>query len=252
MCTLTVVPLRNGRMRVAFNRDEKPTRASRPPVHHQIGSRRAIFPIDEPSGGTWLAVNDTGLVLAVLNVTTLSPSSPQGANRSRGTIIPALVACDSPAAAFEELERSLRFTDFAPFRLVLVGNGVLAKVRWDGRQSMTTTQLIGGTPLLFTSSGLGDHLVEGVRREVFDELFTASPERWAAVQDDYHRHRWPDLAHLSVNMERATSRTVSHAVITLDDTGAEFHYHPDAPDRPAESHTLHLTFHPVDTPPLIN
>lgn len=252
MCTLTVVPLHDGRMRVAFNRDEKPTRPSRPPAHHQVGSHRAIFPTDEPSGGTWLAVNDAGLVLAVLNVTTPSHPSPQGANRSRGTIIPSLIACDSPAAAFEELERSLRFTDFAPFRLVLVGNGVLVEVRWDGRQSMTTTRLLGGTPLLFTSSGLGDHLVEGIRREVFDELFAAPPERWAAVQDDYHHHRWPDRTHLSVNMERATSRTVSHAVITLDDIEAEFRYHPDAPDRPAENHTLCLTLHPIGASPLTN
>src|SRR5581483_9862095 len=129
--------------------------------------------------------------------------------RSRGAIIPALLEAASPAAALTVLERVVRYPDFAPFRLVLVGNGVGADVRWDGRQPMVMNRLIGGAPLLFTSSGLGDHLVEGVRRELFDDLFGGPANGWEAAQDAFHRHRWPGREHLSVNMERASSRTVS-------------------------------------------
>jgi hypothetical protein len=139
------------------------------------------------------------------------------------------------------------YRDFAPFRLVLVGGGVLAEVRWNGAEPMVTSRLLGGTPLLFTSSGLGDHLVEGVRRELFGECFAGPPDGWEAAQDEFHRHRWPDRAHLSVNMERATSRTVSHAVISVSDDEAVFDYHPAAPHAPAERTTLHLPF-PVGAP----
>jgi hypothetical protein len=248
MCTLTVVPLPDGRVRLAFNRDERRTRPpGLTPERKGFGAREAVLPTDPVSGGTWLAVNDAGLALAVLNAT-----PPDAARltprRSRGEIIPALLECTSPAAALRAFERTIRYPDFAPFRLVLVGSGLAADVRWDGRQPMVMNRLIGGTPLLFTSSGLGDHLVEGVRRELFDDLFGGPAGGWEAAQDAFHRHRWPDRGHLSVNMERADARTVSHAVLELGDAGATFVYHPDAPDRAAERHVLRLPFTPAGVP----
>jgi hypothetical protein len=116
----------------------------------------------------------------------------------------------------------------------------VADVRWDGRESMVMSRLVGSTPLLFTSSGLGDHLVEAVRRELFDQMFAGAPETWERAQHAFHRHRWPQREHLSVNMSRATARTVSHAVIDLAASEAVFLYHADAPDRPAEHTTLTL------------
>jgi hypothetical protein len=244
MCTLTVVPLPRGRVRVGFNRDEKPARPSSPPARHRFGSREAVFPADHPSGGTWLAVNDAGLAMAVLNVTPPKPHTLPPA-RSRGVLIPAVVGCDTPADALAELERAIDYRDFAPFRLVLVGRGVVAKVRWDGREPMVTSRLLGGCPLLFTSSGLGDHLVEGVRRDLFDHLFDVPSERWQLAQDEFHRHRWPGREHLSVNMVRPTARTVSFAVIDLDDSAATVTYHPAAPHEPGEPTVVHLPLSPV-------
>ncbi|MBN8908624.1 MAG: hypothetical protein J0I06_05425 [Planctomycetes bacterium] len=160
-------------------------------------------------------------------------------SRSRGAIIPALLEYDAPSAALAACER-LTYSDFAPFRLVLVGQGVVADVRWDGREPMVVSRLLGGRPRMFTSSGLGDHLVESVRRELFDELFAGPPETWAAAQHAFHRHRWPGRAHLSVNMSRDTARTVSHAVIDFTPAEATFTYHADAPDASAEVTTVRL------------
>jgi hypothetical protein len=248
MCTLTVVSLPGDRVRLAFNRDEQRTRApGLPPARRRFGAREAVLPTDPASGGTWLAVNDAGLALAVLNAT--PPDAGRGVpQRSRGEIIPDLLECPSPAAALGELERAIRYPDFAPFRLVLVGSGVGADVLWDGRQTMVMNRLVGGSPHLFTSSGLGDHLVEGVRRELFDDLFGGPAEGWEAAQDAFHRHRWPNRPHLSVNMDRADARTVSHAVVELGAGAATFVYHPDAPDRPAERHLVHLTFATAGVP----
>jgi hypothetical protein len=128
---------------------------------------------------------------------------------------------------------------------VLVGNGVAADVRWDGHEPLAVSRPLGHTPLLFTSSGLGDHLVEGVRCELFDEFFTGPVESWEAAQDAFHRHRWPGREHLSVNMARPDGRTVSHAVIELREANAVFNYHPDAPDRPAEGTTHRLAYAPA-------
>jgi hypothetical protein len=249
MCTLTVVPLPGGRVRLAFNRDEQRTRPpGRPPTRQRFGLREAVLPTDPVSGGTWLAVNDAGLALALLNANPSDTGVRIAPGRSRGEIIPTLLECTSPAGALGAFERAIHYPDFAPFRLVLAGNGLAADVRWDGRQSMVMNRLLGGTPLLFTSSGLGDHLVEGVRRELFDDLFAGPDGGWEAAQDAFHRHRWPDRPHLSVNMERADTRTVSYAVIELGPAAATLAYHPDAPDRPAEREFVHLPFAAAGVP----
>jgi hypothetical protein len=242
---LTVIPLASGAVRIAFNRDEARARAAGlAPRVRPFGSRRAVLPTDPVSGGTWLAVNDAGLALAVLNV---NPSdSARGAPkppRSRGEIIPALLERETPSAALSACEL-LTYRDFAPFRLVLIGHGVVADVRWDGREPMVMSRLIGGAPHMFTSSGLGDHLVEGARRALFDEMFADGPHTWEAAQYSFHRHRWPGREHLSVNMSRDTARTVSHAVIDLGANEAVFTYHAGAPDQPAEHTAVSLPLVP--------
>ena len=243
MCTLTVVPTAAG-TRLAFNRDEQRARpAALPPERRRFGPRAAVLPTDPASGGTWLAVNDAGLALALLNA---NPPTPPAARprRSRGDVIPLLLDCGSPAEALVAAGGRFAYADFAPFRLVLVGDGVAADVRWDGHHPMVMTRLLGGRPWLFTSSGLGDHLVEGPRQELFDTLFGGPAGDWAAVQDAFHRHRWAGREHLSVNMARADARTVSHAVIDLGELAASFHYHPDHPDAAADAVTLHLAYAP--------
>ncbi|MBX9579059.1 MAG: NRDE family protein [Gemmataceae bacterium] len=244
MCTMTVVPLPGGRVRVAFNRDEQRSRPpARPPRRWRVGGRRAVFPVDPQSGGTWLAVNDAGLLLALLNVNPHNPATrPRAAGRSRGQVIPALLGCDSPAAAVGTVEEVIEYAEFAPFRLVLVGSGVAADVRWDGLRTMVVTRLVGGGPLLYTSSGLGDHLVEDIRRELFEDAFAGPADDWAAAQDRYHRCPLPGREHLGVNMARADARTVSYAAVVLGPDGAEFTYRADAPGSAGEPVTLALPF----------
>ncbi|WP_439628264.1 NRDE family protein [Gemmata sp.] len=240
MCTLSIVPLTADVVRVEFNRDESPTRAAGlPPRVRRFGSRAAVLPLDPPSGGTWLAVNDAGLVLALLNVNP-SPPAAGPAARSRGEVIPALLHCDSPAAALAALEQSLGYGDFAPFRLVVLGCGVLADVRWDGRDPMVASHLLGTSPHMYTSSGLGDALADAPRRALFDELFSAPPAQWDRAQDWFHRSRWPGREHLSVNLVRAGARTVSRSVIDLRAGVATFTYHPGAPDAPSDAVALAL------------
>lgn len=241
---MTVVPLPDGRVRVGFNRDELRSRpAGLPPRRWRVGPRTAVLPVDPASGGTWLAATDAGLVLALLNVTPDRPA-PRAA-RSRGEVIPALLGCDSPSAAVDAVGRVIDYREFAPFRLVLVGGGVAADVRWDGAGAMVVNRLIGGSPLLYTSSGLGDRVVEGVRRGLFEDAFAGPPAGWAAAQDRFHRQVLPGREYLGVNMARADARTVSYAVVALGDDGAEFAYHPDAPDRPGDPVTLSLPFLPA-------
>src|SRR5262245_11178892 len=133
MCTVTVVPLEDG-FRMVFNRDELRERsAAIPPATHRVGDRTAVFPVDPVSGGTWIGVNDRGLVCALLN-RTVDASAPRPVPaRSRGVIVPALLACDSFERALTEVAR-IDATSYDLFRILIVQRRNVAIVTSDGRR----------------------------------------------------------------------------------------------------------------------
>lgn len=239
MCTVTVVSA-GATIRLACNRDELRSRpVALPPRIEQFGPRQAVLPIDPTSGGTWVAVNDAGLALTVLNVNSSDGTgTPPAAARSRGKIIPALLHHDTPlSAAFSAL--ILDPAHYAPFRLVLVNRREAVEVLADGIRFRLVRRIGLSRPQLFTSSGLGDHLVEGLRRQLFREYFSQLREAHAR-QEAFHRHRWPDRPHFSVCMDREDARTVSHTVVSLHPARVTLTYYPDAPDQPAVPATLGL------------
>ncbi len=235
MCTVTIVPVGRGGARLACNRDELRTRpAALPPVEHALGLRRAVWPVDPVSGGTWIAVNDAGLATTILNV------NPEPADalvhtgkHSRGRLIPSLMAC----AALDEAQRlcaSIRPRDYPPFRLVLLFRLQVVHFVSDGATLRSEGDSVADRPLLFTSSGLGDALVEAPRRALFQQEFATGGD-WERIQDAYHRHSWPDRRHISVCMEREAARTVSHTVVELSPQDLRMTYTPEAPDRASPS-----------------
>jgi hypothetical protein len=98
-----------------------------------------------------------------------------------------------------------------------------------------------GSPRLFTSSGLGDEVVAGPRRKLFEELFLPEAD-WPAVQDVFHRHVWPGREFASVWMTRPEARTVSLTVVEMSPAATRMAYfprHDDASDA-RQAHELQL------------
>lgn len=238
MCTVTLVPT-SETIRLACNRDELRSRpVALPPRIEQFGPRRALLPIDPNSGGTWMAVNDAGLAMTLLNVNAQPRITDDAASQSRGSIIPSLLHCDAPlSAAFTAL--TLDPTRYAPFRLVLVNRHEGVEVHSGGARIRLAWRIGLRNPNLFTSSGLGDQLVETPRRKLFLEVFEQPGDPFKH-QDAFHRHRWVDRPHLSVCMDRPDARTVSHTVVSIGRNWVTLNYHPDAPDKPAEAVLLAL------------
>jgi Transport and Golgi organisation 2 len=240
MCTVTIIPV-SGSVRLACNRDELRSRpAAHSPVVREFGARRAILPVDPVADGTWIAVNDAGLAATLLNAN-LQPNvgDAHGPRKlSRGTLIPRLMACATLAEA-EQVSSTTDPRQYSPFRLVLVDDRDIAQFWSDGDSLRTEREPLGNQPHLFTSSGLGDALVEHPRRELFEQMFATGAE-WVVQQDAFHRHSWPERRHLSVCMERSEARTVSHTVIEIEPGRVAVTYVPDAPDRaePIASITL--------------
>ena len=134
MCTLSFVPKPTGYL-VAMNRDEGIARGPGSPPHvRRIGSKDAVFPSEE-NGGTWIGSNQYGITFALLNWNI--PGLQQSAQRSRGQIIPHLLATTSSAEISSALT-TYEARNYAPFRLITVipSECTLLHSSWDGKNLM--------------------------------------------------------------------------------------------------------------------
>jgi hypothetical protein len=186
----------------------------------RAGRRLAAFPVDPVGGGTWIGVNDAGGVVAVLSRTAgasppRTPEIPATTRRSRGLIVRALLVCDSAAHVVEAC-MEIDAASFAPFRIVAVDRAAVGVVTSDGVSMHPDVSAISG-PAVFTSSSLGDALVEGPRRRLFERLVLRAEDAPLDAQARYHRHQWRSKPHLSVCMAREDAATVSRT--TVDVTG---------------------------------
>lgn len=221
MCTVTLLPIAQGNIdfgvRIGCNRDESTLRPPAiAPTTRAFGKRTAILPIDPESNGTWIAVNDAGLAMIVLNrnLASLSPCKP-AAKRSRGTIIPELLQCGSIGEAIDAIE-SLCMTDFNPFRLLVVSRTSFVEID-STRPVLSYSPSPLDQPIIFASSSLGDNVVEAPRTELFRRMFPrcTSSNDTALQQDRFHKHQWPNHKHLSVRMARKDALTVSFTAIQI-------------------------------------
>lgn len=229
MCTVTALSrhllaadVSRGRLllRVVCNRDELLTRApALPPTLWAAGTRRVLMPIDPTSGGTWIAANDAGLVFALLNAN--DEVSPPANTVSRGTIIPALVGCATVSRALAEARR-IHADHFAPFRLLIIDRDEIVDCRPNG-DGIRYRRSHLRSAILRTSSGLGDAVVVGPRRTLFQRTFTHARNARAA-QDQYHRHQWPGREAISVNMRRDDAATVSRTIVEVREASVRLSY----------------------------
>src|SRR4051812_17802145 len=117
MCTVSFLPREHG-FCLAMNRDEKRARVEAlPPTIVQLPPRRAVFP-REPGGGTWIAANDTGVCVALINWHRVE-REPRGKIMSRGGIVPALAGLTSAGEIAAAL-RAMPLDQLRPFRLITV------------------------------------------------------------------------------------------------------------------------------------
>jgi hypothetical protein len=222
VCTVSLVATLEG-YRLASNRDERRTRPpALPPREHRLGDRRALFPTDPQGGGTWIGGNDAGLAATLLNHHPPAWRSAARALATRGRIVPELLAAGTFDAALSAIDR-IDAARFAPFRLVVTDGARVAAVTSDG-QTLSMHRPALDRPLMFTSSSLGDALVEGPRRALFDELMAGGRDRWREAQRTFHRHQWEARPELSVRMAREEAMTVSYSQVEVGSGLVQFAY----------------------------
>ena len=118
MCTLIILrrPEHEWPVLLAANRDEMIGRPWRPPARHWPDRPEVTAGLDELAGGSWLGLNDHGVVAGILNrFGTLGPAPGQ---RSRGELVlEALDHADARDAA--EALAALDPRAYRPFNLII-------------------------------------------------------------------------------------------------------------------------------------
>lgn len=118
MCTLIALvrPNHDWPLLVAANRDEMAGRPWKPPDRHWPDRSHVVAGLDEVAGGSWLGVNDDGMVAGVLN--RIGTLGPEDGKRSRGELV--LEALDHAEA--QEAAKALADLDpraYRPFNLFI-------------------------------------------------------------------------------------------------------------------------------------
>jgi hypothetical protein len=230
MCTVTAVPRSRLSspawtadpllLRLVCNRDELRTRAEAlPPVVQMVEGRRVVMPLDPESGGTWLAVNENGLVFALLNANLGGRTLAEGL--SRGGVIPRLAGAGSMSEALARL-LATGAERYRPFRLLVLDASQLVECWVEGGRLRYRRAYLQGA-VMRTSSSLGDAIVQGPRRMLF-RRFVRGTSHAAAAQDAFHDHQWAGREDVSVRMQRADALTVSRAVVEVSGSFATMIY----------------------------
>ena len=245
MCTLSLVvdgasddgASRDQDYLLAMNRDERIARGpGKLPEVHQIDSVRALYPSDG-AGGTWIAANEIGITLALLNWNQpLPPSLTQP--QSRGTLIPALISMQS----LEQIQAGVDGLDLhsvKPFRLVGVfaAERAIREWRWDARalerfEHEWTTQH-------WFSSSLGDDEAGCFRSAVCHEALKQPGAGSAARLRGLHASHGAQPAY-GICVHREEVRTLSFTEILCTPERTVMTHSMGNPCTPGDRHTEEL------------
>ncbi len=121
MCTAVILrrPGQKWPLLFAGNRDEMRDRPSEAPAKHWGDRPSVVGGLDKTAGGTWLAVNEHGLLASVLN--RIGSLGPQDGKRSRGELVlEAMEHSDAETAA--DALSNLNPAAYRSFNLILADN----------------------------------------------------------------------------------------------------------------------------------
>jgi len=230
---MTWIQEKNG-YQLFFNRDELRTRQlARPPEVQRSGLLEFIAPSDGDHGGTWIAVNETGLGLCLLNGFPAPGIKTADSHRdysSRGCIALGAIGSVSVDQVVDTVHE-LKLDDFRPFILVAIqADGTALQVRWSGRVMDVLPAPPQDRPLV--SSSFCTESVRASRETVHDRMIN-DPGPGQATQRHlaFHSSHRPAAGPYSTCMHRDDASTVSFSRIEVCASEILFHYVPHSPCR---------------------
>ena len=208
-----------------FNRDErKSRRRAQLPTSQVSDGVQYLSPTDADAGGTWIAVNQFGVTVCLLNHYQFEQIETYKKWTSRGEMVRRFATTTSLLEA-ESLFDSLALDDYRAFRMFIIdhrgGNRLCV---WDGHMARVERNVT--TPK--SSSSVDAKHVKSVRKKLFANLNLADSKR---IDDyiNYHASHLPHRSKESVCMHREDANTVSLSHVSVSSQGVNFRYADGAP-----------------------
>ncbi len=222
MCTVSWLHQNDG-YALLCNRDEKKSRLlATPPELRAASGVQYLAPVDGNHGGTWIAVNEFGMTLCLLN----GKPRPAG-SRSRGLLLPEWIGhsdADAVRGAFMHADLSA----YSPFTAVALESGRPALVlRWDGAKRSSLDDGEACMPL--TSSSFDAAGAQVHRRMEFRRLLAQTGRLDSQLLNLFHASHGNALGPLSACMHREDAETVSFTRVIVDTQCVRMDYSPSAP-----------------------
>ena len=228
MCTVSWAATAEG-YELFCNRDERRTRkAAHAPTVCTARGVRFLAPTDAEAGGTWIAANEHGLTLCLLNRYSEAESPAACEFRSRGLLLPDLMSLRDPAEVMRAVVRG-GLSLFRPFTLLaLAPRATPAAACWTGHRLLVSDDCdVSLMPL--TSSSFNTAEVVRARRELLQRMAAGSANRPTEMLTRFHQSHEPGPGPLSVCMHRPDASTVSFSRVKVNAGSVEFYYQPGPP-----------------------
>ena len=212
MCTVTWF-IAEQKLQLWFNRDEQKTRShAQAPEVVANNAIKAIYPIDPDGGGTWMSVNNAGIIVCLLN--NYRAAAQNDANRtqwtSRGKLVQQLATLTSHQAIASAIS-SQDMAQYRAFHLMVLSLDQQIFFNWDGRH-LTTNK----APAYYSSSSFDTANVLAGREKQYQAYVQSNGYQSVATALDFHRSHLPQKSAYSVCMHRddANSTSLSHLTVT--------------------------------------
>lgn len=226
MCTVTYLPLKNGFI-LTSNRDERLLRKpSTPPEIQVINGVSVLFPRDTEANGTWMATAQNGRSVCLLNGAFEPHRHNPPYSKSRGLVVLDLFKSNTA----EAFNAEYNLEGIEPFTMVIVENGTLYELRWDGKQKYFK-ELNPQMPHIYSSATLYTKPVIAMREKWFTDWLIKHNTYLVNEILSFHLFAGEGDAATQIHMSRAgIVQTVSVTSIVVD---GEMHnmYYADLRDK---------------------
>ena len=223
MCTVSWFKSSTG-YELFFNRDERIKRAdaSEPEIYIENGCH-FLSPTDTEAGGSWIAVNQHGLTVCLLNLYSAKDITVRNDYISRGEIIRSIAGCSTITAAHNELKEMdlTRYRTFSALAIDDQANNLL--FIWDGESYIVESNTISPK----SSSSVDSDKVRASRKLIYKKLglqHSTNRQDFLAFQRGHEPN-----SRYSVCMHDENRKTVSLSHIVVNDESAKFDYYPGSP-----------------------
>ena len=237
MCTVTL-RCGAGSVLLTMNRDELYERAPEEPprrIPGDPGRPSWVAPFDSASGGTWIGVNDRGVVCCLLNGYEPADVSLRGdpAVPSRGSIIPRILE-EQDGAGPARLPIALDFSAYASFTLLVASKDGGEIVRWR-RGTGLTRELVQPGWTFLTSSSWSEPEVAVWRRGAFDAWLAAGEPEVMGLPTRHLTARAGDEANAPfMTRDRSATRSITQVRVDVSRTAASLTWWPRAAAAPID------------------